>query len=187
MTNATRQQKVPQLNPDLRPDQTLDLIDALDQSAYTDALFAKCLPKGACELDVFEAYAAAAFHAKQVRIAETHILRELLANPTSRESMRQAADIQHLGQCYDRRARQSFESLCKLQRDRLVAQSISEELASHKVVPPPIPASMPIAQIQKSVMHVTKPIYTGILLYGDHLSNSPAAEQILRDHPEYRQ
>jgi hypothetical protein len=154
------------------PHETLDPIDALDLNTYTQALRAKCLPKGACEEDAFEAYATAAFLAKQTRIAEVEIMRKFLSDPNDRKSIQQVATVQHIGQCYDRRARQSFESLRKLQRDRLVSQALTEELVSHKVAPPPIPASMPLASIQTTTMHKNRPLYTAILLYADHIASA---------------
>jgi hypothetical protein len=162
-----------QIAPQQRPDLDLTTADAVEFDSYVAALRAKCFPKGACEEEAFDAYSSASHQSKEMRVIERQLKHLLMADPTSEKILKQFEGVQRLGQCYERRARQAFESLRKLQRDRIVAHAITEDLVSHKATPPPIPASLPLAAMQRSKMHANKPLYMGVLLLGDHLGAIP--------------
>jgi hypothetical protein len=137
-------------------------------------LFAQILPDGELELQTFERYVFATFQADRARQMEIDAQSRWLNEPNHDSWFLQMERFIKLASIQERRADRALTELRKLQRDRLSALDVQNELylLEQNI---PIPATLPIAEMRKSDQAKTSPASIAMSL----LSTTPEIKSIL--------
>jgi len=139
-------------------------------------LFEQLLPDGELELQTFERYVFALYQSNRSRQLELDALDRFTNEPTNELWFHQMERIQKLGAMQDRRADRALNEIRKLQRDRIAAQEVANELyVMEEETIIPIPATFPTAEMRKSNYNQTNPFGMATML----LSTTPKVKAIL--------
>ncbi|MBM3759753.1 MAG: hypothetical protein FJW36_05855 [Acidobacteria bacterium] len=144
-------------------------------------LFEQILPDGELERVTFERYVYAVHQSERMRQHELEAQARWTNEPDHPHWFTQMERIQKLVTSMERRADKALAELRKLQRDRIAALEVANELyvMDEKTIIP-IPATLPVAEMRKSDFTKTNPFFMATML----LSTNPKIKAILNREAE---
>lgn len=136
-----------------------------DYLALTNKLRKECLPDSELELQAFERYAFNTYQVMRAQRMEADTQESYLNNPDDTAAFLKLERMTKLTAMLERRADKALTELRKLQRDRISAIEIKNELylLEKKI---PIPASLPVADMRRSNLRQTSPLDIAVMLLG---------------------
>jgi len=164
--NAANPTTIFQSNPDERTQYDI----------LKNKLFAKIIPEGEPELQVFERYVFATYQTGRARQMEIDAQDRWLNEPDSDKWFLQMERIQKLAALQERRADKALNELRKLQRDRFSSLDVHNELYLFEQKAT-IPVTLPIFEMRRSSQANTSAFQIANMV----LTNSPESQAIIEN------
>lgn len=141
-------------------------------------LFAQILPQGELELQTFERYAFAIHQASRLREFEIETQQRWTNEPNHPLWFLQMDRLHKLAALQERRADRALSELRKLQRDRIIASEVRNELSLMEQNIP-VPATLPLAAMRSCRNSTSSPAGIALLLLG----TTPEVQQLFEAKP----